>query len=188
MIYISDKEFTKPDFAKSAILTGEYEHCSFINCDLSSQDLSNCKFIDCIFSGSNLSLSTIKNCAFQNVQFLDTKLSGLQFDTCNLFGLSFSFVGCIIQHATFFELKMGKTLFKQSDLTGSDFTGTDLTDATFDECNLSQTIFERTVLTNADFKSAFNFMINPAINKLNKTKFSMEGLPGLLSQYNIIIE
>jgi len=115
-------------------------------------------------------------------------LSGVQFDTCNPFALSFSFINSIIHHSTFYQLKIHKTLFKDTDLTGTDFTATDLTDAVFDYCNLSQAIFDGTNLQKANFKTAYHFLIDPTRNKLNKAKFSVEGLPGLLACYDIVIE
>lgn len=188
MNYYTEKIFSKSDILVQPLSTGEYENCQFDHCDFSNQDLSNCKFIDCVFSNCNLSLANLTNTALQNVQFTDSKLSGVQFDTFNPFALSVSFKKCIIHHATFFQSKLSKTLFEQSDLTGTDFTAADLTAAIFDHCNLAQVIFERTILDKANLTTAFHFLIDPVTNSLKKTRFSMDGLPGLLSQYNIVIE
>jgi len=188
MIYYNDKVFSKPDFLNEPFSIGEYENCQFNQCDFSNLNLANCRFIDCIFSNCNLALVNFQRTALQNVQFIDSKLSGIQFDTCNPFALLFSFNNCIIHHATFFKLKMNKTLFSHSDLTGSDFTEADLTGAIFDNCNLAQVIFERTILDKANLTKAYHFLIDPSSNFLNKTKFSLNGLPGLLSKYNIVIE
>ena len=188
MVYFSDIEFTKEDFFSSSIKTGEYENCQFNHCDFSNQNLSDCKFIDCVFSDCNLSLVNLKNTALQNVQFIDSKLSGVQFDTCNPFALFVFFKKCIIQHATFFQLRLSKTVFEESDLTGSDFSAADLTAAVFDHCNLAQAIFERTISDKANLTTAYHFLIDPAVNSINKTRFSLDGLPGLLNRYNIVID
>ncbi|PJE45552.1 MAG: hypothetical protein CUR34_11940 [Sediminibacterium sp.] len=188
MDYCSEKKFSKSDFLIQPISRGEYENCQFDHCDFSNQDLSDCKFIDCVFSDCNLSLVNLKNTALQNVQFIDSKLSGVQFDTCNPFALAVSFKKCIIQHATFFQLRLNKTVFEQSDLTGSDFSAADLTAAVLDHCNLAQVIFERTILDKANLTTAYHFLIDPAVNSINKTRFSLDGLPGLLSRYNIVID
>lgn len=79
-------------------------------------------------------------------------------------------------------------VFENSDLTGTDFTDADLTDAIFDQCNLAHVIFERTILDKANLTTAFHFLIDPTTNSLKKTRFSIDGLPGLLGQYNIVIE
>jgi fluoroquinolone resistance protein len=48
--------------------------------------------------------------------------------------------------------------------------------------------FDHTILEIADFRSAFNYTIDPEINKLKGAKFSTLGLSGLLAKYNIEIE
>lgn len=188
MLYFSDKDFSKNDIVGSVLDTGEYENCQFDQCDFSNQSFSNCKFIDCVFSNCNLTLVKLQSTALQNVQFIDSKLSGVQFDTCNPFALSFTFKNCIIHHATFFQLKMSKMLFEKSDFTGSDFTDADLTASIFDHCNLAQVIFERTILDKANLTTAYHFLIDPTANSVNRTRFSLDGLPGLLNRYNIVIE
>lgn len=188
MNYYSEKRFFKSDILVQPLTTGEYENCQFDQCDFSNQNFSNCKFIDCVFSNCNLTLVKLQSTALQNVQFIDSKLSGVQFDTCNPFALSLTFKNCIIHHATFFQSKLSKTVFEQSDLTGTDFTAADLTAANFDHCNLAQVIFERTILDKANLTTAYHFLIDPTANSVNRTRFSIDGLPGLLNRYNIVIE
>lgn len=187
MQYYSDAVFNKQTDVKQDWFLTEFDHCVFNQIDFSNQDLSGSKFMDCQFDGCNLALANIQHTAFQNVIFNQTKLSGLQFDTCNPFALSFRFNDCILQHATFFKLTIPKTIFVKSDLTGADFTETNLTESIFDACNLSQAIFEKTKLTRVDFTSAFHFSIDPNKNDIKKAQFSIDGLPGLLEAYNIII-
>jgi hypothetical protein len=43
-------------------------------------------------------------------------------------------------------------------------------------------------LEKADFRDAINYRIDPGINKMKKAKFSRDGLPGLLTRFDIIIE
>jgi len=49
-------------------------------------------------------------------------------------------------------------------------------------------VFENTILEGADFRSATNYSINPAKNKIKKAKFSSDGIRGLLDSYAILIE
>jgi hypothetical protein len=49
-------------------------------------------------------------------------------------------------------------------------------------------IFDNTLLLNSDFRTARNFAIQPEKNKLRKTKFSNQGLAGLLSHLDLIID
>jgi uncharacterized protein YjbI with pentapeptide repeats len=113
---------------------------------------------------------------------------GLRFDTCNGFGLSFSFDGCQLNHSSFYKTKIKKTIFKNSHLQESDFSEADLTGAVFDDCNLTQAVFFHTILEKADFRTSYNYSIDPEINRIKKAKFSIWGIPGLLDKYDIEID
>jgi len=69
-----------------------------------------------------------------------------------------------------------------------DFAETDLSMAIFKNSDLLNTSFMRTNLEKADFRSAFNYSIDPELNKIKKAKFSSDGLSGLLTKYHIEIE
>jgi uncharacterized protein YjbI with pentapeptide repeats len=73
-------------------------------------------------------------------------------------------------------------------LQETDFTLCDISLCVFDECDFSGAVFENTILEKADLRTAFHYSIDPEINKVKKAKFSMAGLPGLLSKYGIHIE
>jgi uncharacterized protein YjbI with pentapeptide repeats len=113
---------------------------------------------------------------------------GLRFDTCNEFGLSFSFYGCQLNHCSFYKTKIKKTIFKNSQLREIDFSEADLTSVVFDDCDLTQTVFDHTTLEKADFRTSFNYSIDPEINRIKKAKFSILGVSGLLDKYDIDIE
>jgi hypothetical protein len=49
-------------------------------------------------------------------------------------------------------------------------------------------MFEETNLEKTDLRTAYNYTIDPDKNKLKKAAFSLNGLPGLLSKYDIVIE
>ena len=84
--------------------------------------------------------------------------------------------------------KMKNTRFDSCTLSEVNFNQTDITGTVFKKCDLSGARFENTMLEKADFRTAFNYSINPEINKLKKAKFSLQGLPGLLDKYGIIID
>ena len=69
-----------------------------------------------------------------------------------------------------------------------DFTEANLTGAIFNNCDLVGAIFENSLLEKADFRTSYNYSIHPETNNIKKAKFSLQGLPGLLSNYNIEIE
>jgi uncharacterized protein YjbI with pentapeptide repeats len=183
-VYIQDKTFNRSD----SLAKGEYENCTFNGCNFNDTDLSEFKFIDCAFNGCNFSLAKLNKTAFQDVKFKDCKMLALRFDTCNEFGLSFSFDSCQLNHSSFYKTKIKKTVFKNSQLQETDFAEADLTSVLFDNCNLSQAIFDHTTLEKADFRTSYNYSIDPEINRIKKARFSISGLSGLLEKYDIEIE
>lgn len=182
--YTVDRTFDGND----SLNKGEYENCIFNGCDFTGSDLSDYQFLDCVFDGCNFSMATLGNTAFRNVQFKECKMLGLQFDTCNEFGLSFYFDGCQLNHSSFYKTNIKKTVFKNSQLHETEFTETDLTSAVFDNCDLSQATFDQTILDKADFRTAYNYSIDPEINRIKKAKFSLSDVFGLLFKYDIEIE
>lgn len=182
--YIQDKTFDRND----TLTKGEYENCIFNSCNFADDNLSEFKFIDCTFNGCNFSLAKLNKTAFREVKFKDCKMLGLRFDTCNEFGISFSFDGCQLNHSSFYKTKIKKTIFKNSQLQETDFAEADLTSSVFDNCNLTQAIFDHTTLEKVDFRTSYNYSIDPEINRIKKARFSILGVSGLLDKYNIDIE
>jgi fluoroquinolone resistance protein len=186
--FIDSIAYNKIDFKETALKKGEYENCIFNNCDFSGSDLSDIKFIECSFNGCNLSLAKLVKTTFCNITFRDCKMLGLRFDSCNEFGLSFSVENCTLNHSTFYQLKIKKTIFKNSHLIEADFTESDLTASIFDNCDLTGTTFENTNVEKTDFRTSHNYSIDPENNRIKKAKFSLSGLVGLLDKYDIEID
>jgi uncharacterized protein YjbI with pentapeptide repeats len=64
----------------------------------------------------------------------------------------------------------------------------DLNSTVFDNCDLLGAVFQNTILEKADFRTAYNYSIDPDINRVKKAKFSASGIAGLLDKYDIEIE
>jgi len=188
MNYIEDKLFDRIKFKEAALEKGEYENCVFKQCDFSNTNLSEFKFSNCEFISSNLSLAVLTKTAFRDVTFNECKILGLHFENCNEFGLSFTFESCQLNHSSFYKTKIKKTIFKNSLLKEVDFTECDLTASIFENCDLNNATFDNTIIEKVDFRTAFNYSINPELNRIKKAKFSIEGISGLLSKYDIDIE
>lgn len=188
MNYQGNQTFDKLNLKLTPLQKGEYEQCVFKNIDFSEQDLSDYKFYDCEFIACNLSLVKTKNTSLQNIHFKDCKLLGFRFDVAQPFGLSFRFENCILNNASFFQLKIKKTTFNQCSLKEVDFTGADISEALFQQCDFSGAIFEKTNLEKANFISSFHYSIDPEVNRIKKAKFSLQGLKGLLEKYEISVE
>jgi fluoroquinolone resistance protein len=182
--FIADQTFHEGDLPTK----GEYENCKFNDCNFADSDLSAFKFIDCTFNGCNFSMAKLHKTAFRSVVFKDCKMLGLRFEDCHDLGLSFSFEGCQLNHASFYNMKIKQTVFKNCQLQETDFAGTDLTSAVFEECNLAQAIFDHTILEKANFRTAYNYSIDPELNRIKQAKFSIMGVAGLLEKYDIDIE
>lgn len=186
--YIEEKTFEKIDFTIHALPKGDYENCTFLNCNLSNADLSNITFIDCHFTNCNLSLANLSRTGFQNIKFKDCKLLGLHFQNCNEFLLALDFESCNLNLASFYKLKLKKTAFRNTSLQEADLTEADLSAALFDNCDLARATFENTLLEKADFRTSYNYSIDPQSNRIRKAKFAMSGIRGLLDRYDIDVE
>jgi len=187
--YTEGKIFDRTNFTgKDGKLANEYENCTFLNCDLSSADLSEIVFSDCEFTGCNLAMAKLTRTSFRDVRFRECKLLGLRFDHCSEFLFAVDFENCILNLASFYGLKIKNTQFRNCSLQESDFTTADLTGAKFDNCDLRGAQFENCILEKSDFRTAFNYSFDPELNRIKGAKFSREGIAGLLSKYDITIE
>ena len=180
--------FKKEDFTILPLPHGEYDNCTFTDCDFSNSNLTGIVFTECRFEGCNLGMANIKGTAFKDVTFTDCKLVGLNFSVCDPFLFTVKFEGCLLQLASFYKLKMKSTKFIKCGLQEADFNLTDLTGATFSECDLKKAVFDSTILEKTDFRTAYNYTLDPELNRIKKARFSREGIAGLLSKYNISIE
>lgn len=187
-LYITERIYEKTDFTQKPLPKGEYEDCSFIGCDFTNSELGGISFNNCTFSACNLSMAKLGQTAFRAVLFSGCKMLGLHFDHCNPFGLSFRFEHCTLNHATFYQTKITKTIFKDVQLQEADFTDADISGATLDNCDLSGATFDNTNLEKADLRTAVNYSIHPESNKIKKARFALPGIAGLLDRYGIIID
>ena len=166
---------------------GEYFNCQFKEIDFSSFNFSGYKFLECEFNDCNLSLCNPNNAYFQQVHFSNCKMLGIHFDYVNPFGLEMSFKYCQLNHAIFYQLKLKGIIFNSCKLVESDFSECDLTASNFQNCDLTGAVFYQTNLERADFSTAVNYIIDPEKNKMKNAKFSVDGLPGLLTKFGIQI-
>jgi fluoroquinolone resistance protein len=186
--YIEEKTFSKEDFSTQTLPNGDYENCSFLECNLSNSDLSGITFSECLFTGCNLSLANLSGTAFRNVEFKDCKLLGLHFHNCNPFLLSLDFQNCNLNLTSFYRLKLKKTRFKNCSLQEADLSEADFSSSLFDNCELARAIFVGTILEKADFRTSYNYSIHPESNRIKEARFSLAGIRGLLDSYDIEVE
>ncbi len=179
-----DTEFTQADI-NDKLKQGEYENCVFKNIVFANLDLSAYKFIDCHFKSCDISHVRMDRTVLNRCEFEGCKIMGTRFDRCENLLLEFRFKDCILDHSTFFQLKIKQTSFIDCSLKGVDFSACDLSSAKFENCNLEHATFDQTNLERADFSTAYNYNLDPAQNKIKKAVFSSDGLIGLLNKYDI---
>jgi uncharacterized protein YjbI with pentapeptide repeats len=126
--------------------------------------------------------------ALKDISFKDSKLLGVSFEKCNDFLFTINFKDCDLTLSSFYKCDLAKTKFINCNLHDANFSEADLNNAVFGESDLTNAIFEKTNLEKTDFRTAINFSINPELNRISKSKFSMSGIMGLLDRYDLDIE
>lgn len=188
MDFIEEKSFEFQDFSTKSLPKNEYESCKFLNCNFSGSSLAEVRFSNCVFKDCNISNVDITGTFLQDIEFRDCKMLGLHFDACNRFGLAVNFVGCTLNHSSFFQLKLAKTIFSNCQLQEVDFSECNLAQVTFNQCTLPGTVFERTNIEKADFRTSTDYTIDPELNRLKGAHFSWPSAAGLLHKYNLHID
>ena len=185
--YHYDEQFERLNVVDQPLLVGEYEECVFSHIDFGGANLTDFNFSGCVFEHCNLSGVRLDGAILRDCQFHHCKMLGLRFETCNTLIFSVSFADCLLDHSSFYQLKLKKMPLQRCSLKEVDFTEADLTEVKFLDCELLDALFDRSHLEKADFTTARHYRIDPNTNNIKKAKFSLDGLPGLLSSYNIEI-
>lgn len=184
---IEDKIFNKVDFAVTQFDKGEYEYCKFSHCNFSDANFSENKFLECEFDSCNLSMTKLGMTVFIDTSFYNCKMTGLNFEHCSDFGFSIFCSNCILDYSIFYKKLLKNCSFKNCSFIESDFTEANLTALHFDKCDFSNAKFENTIMERCDFSTSFNYILNPEANRIKKARFSLAGIPGLLTKYEIDI-
>ncbi len=183
-----DQIFPPEDVKNLRPAQSEFEGCTFKGCDFSRADFSESIFTECTFAGCNLSMAKLHKAALRDVRFSACKMLGLHFDDCIPAGLSLYFEDCALNHSTFTQLKLKKTVFKNALLHEADFTGCDLSSCVFSRCDFTRATFENTTLEKADLRTSFGYSIDPESNRLAGARFALPEVLRLLDKYNVEIE
>jgi fluoroquinolone resistance protein len=185
--YFENKSFENIDFSKEPLAIGDYEECTFTRCDFTEAILNEFAFIECKFIGCNLSNAKVESASFRGVSFSSSKLIGVDFSVSNSSMISVRFEDCILDYVSFARLPLKKTEFHNCSLIHAFFDDADLSSSKFIGCNLENAAFGKTNLEKADLSTSYNYIIDPENNRIRKAKFSLPGLPGLLTKYDISI-
>lgn len=175
------------NFQQTPLPLGEYEDCQFIQCNLEGLDLSGYRFTNCLFKDCNLSLVQVHQTAFRSACFDACKILGVHFEDANPFGLEFQFLNCQLDNSSFVGISLKDSRFEHCQLQQVDFTESDLRKIHFIHCDFEGAQLENCQLQETDFRSSYHYTLDPSQNKLKKTRFSQDGLKGLLTQFDLLI-
>lgn len=180
--------FENQDFSRAPLQKDTYEECMFRSCNFNGANLSDIVFVDCQFENSNLSNAILNNTTIQACEFRHCKMIGVRFEQCNQVMISFAFENCMLNLASFYQVKAGGTRFMNCNLQEADFSYADLARSLFQGCDLFKAVFHQTILDKADLRTAENYSIDPENNYLKGTKVSASGLPGFMEKYGLEID
>ena len=82
---------------------------------------------------------------------------------------------------------MRKTSFQGSKIYDGTFISSCLIESDFSNTDLKGTLFRHCNLNKSNFCGALNYVIDPLVNKIKKSKFSFPEVIGLLQGFDIEI-
>jgi len=165
-----------------------FEKCKFISCTFLDCDLSGAEFSDCSFENCSVGPVKVLDASFRNVIFKNSKLVGVDFSKCSSGFFELHFFKSLLDTCNFSMTKMTVSTLSEIIIRDCTFFETDLQKVDFQNCDLAGSSFHLARLEKADFRSAKNYSINPATNKIKGARFSLPEAISLLSGFDIELE
>lgn len=184
MLVYDDQTFEKLD----ELHGDKFHYCCFKDSVFEGADFSSKVFIECRFENCNLSNLKLNVTGLKDVEFVNSKMIGLDFSSCLDFLFLVKFEACILDYCVFNRKNLSKTKFYNCSLKSVGFEETNLKESVFEKCNLENAIFHRTDLTSSDFRTAYNYIISPTNNLIRKAKFSYPEVLSLLEEFKIVVK
>ena len=172
----------------------EFTECTFNNCNFSESIFKHCMFEKCEFLDCNLSLVKVPGSRFLDVNFIKSKLIGINwsegvFKTKSLLQRKpFDFNHCVLNHSVFFGLDLEDIKMSRCSVINANFEETNLSRADCSKSDFKNAHFNRTNLTETNFIGAVNYAISSQANTLKKTRFSLPEAISLLYNLDIVLE
>ncbi|MCU0382350.1 MAG: pentapeptide repeat-containing protein [Chitinophagaceae bacterium] len=185
--WFEDEFFEKRDTGQEPLLPGTYDGCRFSHCNMEGSDFAGFHFIDCRFEHCNLGNVKLAGTSLRNVLIVECKMIGVAFDQCHEVFFDVQFERSVLDLSVFHRRKMAGKKFHDCSLKEVDFSEADLSGASFEGSDLQGALFDLAKLGKADFRKALNYIIDPEKSQVKKARFSLEGLPGLLTKYDLDI-
>lgn len=169
----------------------EFEQCRFANCHFRGTAFRACTFVDCVFEVCDLSMLRVTASRFTNARFTECKIIGVDWtDASALTALatSMAFRRCNLDYSFFGKLDLRGIQIVECEAREVDFTETNLRRASFTGSDLAGAKFSRTDLREANFVGAQHYAIDPTKNKVQKARFALPDVVGLLAPFDIKVE
>lgn len=161
-----------------------FTDCIFKNCQLRETEFTNCRFNDCSFEACDLSLITVRDCSFREVEFIDSKVVGVNWISAEwpriTSGSPINFKDCVIDYSTFIGLTLTKIRFNGCTAKDVEFSDANLTSADFRDTTLTASRFNNSNLTKANFEGAKEYTIDMGLNILKQARFTVPEAYSLL--------
>lgn len=174
------------------ILKSRFTDCTFVRCSFGSVSLVNCRFDNCTFKECDLSLAKLFGSSFPSTVFENSKIVGINWTQCNWSSIGLSHLGgffdCILSHSTFIGLDLEGIQMKNCIAYEVDFRDVNLSKANFEGTDLAGSLFVKTNLSEADLSEARNYDIDARNNIVKQAKFSLPEAIALLYSMDIIIK
>lgn len=187
----NDQIITGLEVDQAEIFSSEFIDCAFEECSLIETEIKNCRFVNCAFVRCDLSLAKVPESVFSSIRFEDAKLVGIDWTLAEwpatLLGKPLNFSKSILNHGTFIGLNLEGVQFIDCAVVNVDFREADLSGADFSGSNLFESLFIHTNLKNADLSQARNYSINLGLNQIKGAKFSLPEAMSLLYNMDIIL-
>jgi len=184
---IPNSDFTDPGIFNGAIFAGanvrysDFEDASLYGVNFSVVDARDTNFDGAYFGGANLAVSNFSDANFFNTSFNGGDLSHARFDDTNIgamdcWGVTMLEVhidDCIGNPTAFTSCTMNGAFFRDVDLSGTTFDGSNLSDGDIRTCNIAGASFRDCNLTGV------NFTGSTGSGTANFTNALMTGVIGL---------
>lgn len=183
-----DQVFSRQDIFSADLQDKIFEKCKFNHCTFLDCDFSGVEFADCSFENCSVGPVKVFDTSFRNVIFQNSKLVGVDFSKCSTSFFELHFLQSLVDTCNFSATKMTVSTLSDSTIRGCTFGETDLRKVIFQNCDLNGSAFHLAKLEKADFRTAKNYSINPASNKIKGALFSLPGAISLLHAFDIKLD
>jgi fluoroquinolone resistance protein len=176
------------NFNQYDITEHTFENCVFQSCHFTEMSLAKVGFLSCKFINSEIVLTKMEQTTLNTVNFIDTKIMGLNFADCNKFGFLVQFENCLIDNTVYYLNSLKKGKFINCQIRNTDFTECDMRETDFSNSKFEKTTFKKCNLEKADFRTASNYGIDPFDNRIKKAKFNLPEAQSFLEFLGIEIK